>query len=128
MNPTWAGSSTPDCGAHPKSFSPVLPVPELDGAVAFWTAALGAEPTFVDGDRWAQFDVNGHRLALSGRDRVAGEPALMAKVGDIKAARSRLEAAGAKVGTVQEGGHEARCSVLTPGGWTLVLYSSTPAP
>ena len=38
-------------------------------AAKVWAALLGVAPTFVDGDRWAQFDVNGKRIALAGTDR-----------------------------------------------------------
>jgi predicted enzyme related to lactoylglutathione lyase len=108
-------------------FTPVLPVPDLTFAVAFWSQALGVDPAFVDGDRWAQFDTgDGRRLALSGTDRVADEPALMAKVDDLDQASAQLEAAGGEVGPVEQGAHERRCTVLTPGGWTLVLYSPSP--
>ncbi len=34
----------------------VLPVDDLSVAAAFWKELLGGDPTFVDGDRWAQFD------------------------------------------------------------------------
>jgi catechol 2,3-dioxygenase-like lactoylglutathione lyase family enzyme len=108
-----------------QSFSPVLPVPDLPGAVAFWSQLLGVEPTFVDGDRWAQFDVDGRRLALAGTDRFADEPGLMVKVDDVEDARGALAGAGAgaEVGPVQDGAHERRCTVTAPGGWSVVLYS-----
>lgn len=117
----------PDSPGPVVSFSPVLPVPDLDAAVSFWEGLLGVAPTFVDGDRWAQFDVDGRRLSLAGTDRVADHPALMAKVGDVNGAREALLARGAKAGPVVEGTHEQRCVVETPGGWTVVLYAPLPS-
>lgn len=105
-----------------KDITPVLPVPDLDAAVAAWRGILGIEPTFVDGTRWAQFDLGGRRLALAGTDRAADVPSLMVKVGDLAAARSELEAAGAQLGPVEEGPHELRCVLDGPAGCPVVLY------
>jgi hypothetical protein len=107
-----------------ESIAPVLPVPDLAAAVAVWTTLLGTEPTFVDGDRWAQFDFNGRRLALAGSDRVAEVPGVMVKVGDLAAARERMEADGLAVGPVEQGPHEERCVADGPGGWPVVLYAA----
>ena len=60
-----------------ESFATVIPVPDLHEAVAFWQQLLGTEPTFVDGDRWAQFDVGGRRISLAGADRFADAPSVM---------------------------------------------------
>jgi hypothetical protein len=105
----------------------VLPVDDVASAAAVWAAILGAAPTFVDGDRWAQFDFGGRRLALAGTDRVSNLPGLMIKVSDLKDARDRAEAQGLTVGPIEEGPHEWRCLVEAPGGWPLVLYSARQA-
>ena len=47
----------------------VLPVDDVAAAAEIWAALLGVAPTFVDGDRWAQFDVAGRRIALAGTGR-----------------------------------------------------------
>ena len=78
--------------------TPVVPVNNMAAAVAAWSAALGTEPTFVDGDRWAQFDVGGSRIALAGTDRASDDPGLMIKVDDAAATRDSYAAAGADVG------------------------------
>jgi hypothetical protein len=103
--------------------SPLLPVDDLAAAVEAWSALLGVEPTFVDGERYAQFDVAGSRLALAGTDRAADVPAVMVKVGDLAAARERALASGLEAGDPQEGPHEVRCVVTGPGGWPVVLYA-----
>lgn len=101
----------------------VLPVDDVAAAAETWAALLGVAPTFVDGERWAQFDVAGRRLALAGTDRVSNLPGVMIKVSDLEAARARAEAQGLTVGPVQEGPHEQRCLVDGPGGWPVVFYS-----
>lgn len=104
--------------------TPVLPVPNLDEAVQFWTVALGVAPTFVDGTRWAQFDLAGRRLALSSEDGGAQHAGVIVKVSDLRAAREQLRDAGVDVGPIEAGQHEARCSATAPGGWSLMLYSA----
>ena len=84
---------------------------------------MGAAPTFVDGDRWAQFDVAGRRLALAGTDRVSDQAGIMIKVADLTAARADALAAGLAVSEPQTGPHEVRCVVTAPGGWPVVLYA-----
>ena len=41
------------------SVSSVIPVTNMTAAVERWEQLLGLPPTFVDGDRWAQFYVGG---------------------------------------------------------------------
>lgn len=106
-----------------ESIATVLPVNDVAAAAASWSALLGAAPTFVDGQRWAQFDVAGRRLALAGTDRVSDRPGLMIKVADLAAARAEAGAKGFTVGSIEEGPHELRCLVDGPGGCPVVLYS-----
>jgi hypothetical protein len=106
--------------------TPVLPVDDVKAASAVWAKLLGVEPTFVDGDRWAQFDVSGKRIALAGTDRASDKAGLMVKVGDLAAARDAAVAAGLEVTAVQEGPHELRCTLTAPGGWPVVLYAPRP--
>jgi len=101
----------------------VLPVDDVPAAAEIWAALLGVAPTFVDGERWAQFDVGGRRIALAGADRVSNLPGVMLKVADLAAASSRAAEQGLTVGPVQSGPHEDRCLVEAPGGWPVILYS-----
>ncbi|MGX6449517.1 VOC family protein [Patulibacter sp. S7RM1-6] len=103
---------------------PVLPVDDLEEAVAFWTAALGVEPTFVDGDRWAQFDVGASRVALAGRDRTADVAGVLVKVEDLDATRAELVARGLEVTAIEAGPHERRCTATAPGGWVTTFYAA----
>jgi hypothetical protein len=113
----------PEEAAMVEKLSIVLPVPDLGAAVAVWKEILGAGPTFVDGDRWAQFDHAGARLALAGTDRLVDEPAVMVKVADLDAACDPLRRAGCTVGEPSTGAHERRAVVTGPGGWPLIVYS-----
>ncbi|UGQ11985.1 bleomycin resistance protein [Yinghuangia sp. ASG 101] len=106
-----------------QNLSAVFPVADMGAAVKFVSAVLGTQPTFVDGDRWAQFDVNGGRLALSGTDREGDGPSVMAKVADLAAALAPVREAGFDVGDSVEGPHETRARVTGPDGWSAVLYA-----
>ncbi|HWA62453.1 MAG TPA: hypothetical protein VG939_13815 [Caulobacteraceae bacterium] len=104
----------------------VLPVDDVQAAAKTWAALLGAEPTFVDGDRWAQFDVAGRRLALAGTDRMSDAAGVMIKVDDLEAARTAVVGLGLTAGEIRTGPHERRFQVLTPGGWPAVYYAPHP--
>ena len=99
----------------------VVRVDEMASAVALWSKALETAPSFVDGDRWAQFDLGGSRLALAGTDRASNGVALMAKVDDID--QARMARADLAPGPIVEGPHERRFAVEMPSGVALVLYA-----
>lgn len=104
------------------SLASVFPAARLADGVRFLSAALGIEPTFVDGDRWAQFDLGGARLALASGAESSGAPQVMVKVSDAAAAAERLARAGHDVAGPVAGPHEVRFSVTGPDGWSVVLY------
>jgi len=106
-----------------ESFATVIPVSDMTEAVEFWTATLGTDPTFVDGDRWAQFDVGGRRIALAGTDRFADVPSLMMKSSDLQASRDAFARSGQEVSEITEGAHERRFNATSPGGWTVAVYA-----
>lgn len=110
-----------------QSMATVLPVEDLDRAVSVWKGLLGTEPTFVDGDRWAQFDFDGRRIALAGTDRTSDQACVMLKVDDVSAARDALAAAGLAPGEIEAGPHELRVTADGPGGWPIVLYTPKPS-
>ena len=111
-------------GGHPKALSmaSVFPVASMPGAVGFLSAVLGIEPTFVDGGRWAQFDLNGARLALASEAESSGAAQVMVKVADVAGVSARLAAAGWAVAGPVAGPHEVRATVTGPDGWTVVVY------
>lgn len=99
----------------------------MDSTVALLSAVFGCAPTFVDGQRWAQFDVNGSRVSLAGTDREGDGPSLSVKVHGLDAAAARLRGAGFEVGEPVSGPHERR-AVISPDhalAWTIVLYQPT---
>ncbi|GAA2000017.1 VOC family protein [Catenulispora subtropica] len=100
----------------------VFPTADMGGGVRFVSAVLGLEPTFVDGERWAQFDLGGARLALASGAESSGAAQVMVKVADLAAAAGRLAAAGYDVAGPVTGPHEVRVSVAGPDGWSVVLY------
>ena len=100
----------------------VFPAADLGGGVRFVSAVLGLEPTFVDGSRWAQFDLGGARLALASGPESSGAAQLMVKVADVAAVGERLARAGYDVADPVTGPHEVRLSVTGPDGWSVVLY------
>jgi len=106
-----------------QSIATVLPVADVEAAAKVFAALLGAAPTFVDGPRWAQFDVGGRRVALAGTDRVSDQAGLMIKVSNLDEARAAAKAVGLTVSAPQEGPHEVRCVAEGPGGWPLILYA-----
>lgn len=110
----------------PGSLAPVIPVEDLDAAVRYWEAVLGGPPTFVDGTRWAQFDLGGRRLALAGTDRTTDRPSVMLKAPDLGVAREALERLGATLGPVEAGPHESRFLARGDEPVNIVVYSSGP--
>lgn len=112
----------PEVVMSAQGLSAAFPVGDMTAAVAFMKAVLGIDPTFVDGDRWAQFDLNGNRIALAGTDREGEGASVMVKVPDLEAALGPLREAGFEVAPSVEGPHETRARVTGPDGWSAVLY------
>jgi len=100
----------------------VFPTAAMADGVRFLATVLGVEPTFVDGERWAQFDLGGARLALASGAQSSGAAQVMVKVADAEAAAQRLAAAGFPVVGPVPGPHELRFSVTGPDGWSVVVY------
>ena len=76
----------------------IHPVADLDSAEAFYRDALGLEPLFRDGDRFAAFRAGDVTVALAAGDEILTDRATVSyKVEDIEAAVAALEAAGARV-------------------------------
>ncbi|MBF6204030.1 bleomycin resistance protein [Streptomyces gardneri] len=104
--------------------SPAYPTDDLPATVALLSAVFGAEPTVVDGDRWAQFDCDGVRVMLAGTDRNDDTPFLAIKVDDLESALNRVRANGFAAGQPVTGPHERRAVIQpTPGSpWHIALY------
>ena len=100
----------------------VFPAARLADGVRFLTTVLGIEPTFVDGERWAQFDLGGARLALASGADSSGAVQFVVRVADAVASAARLAEAGYDVAGPVAGPHEVRFSVTGPDGWSVVGY------
>ncbi|MBF6302189.1 bleomycin resistance protein [Nocardia amamiensis] len=100
------------------------PTDDLATTVALLSAVFGAEPTVVDGDRWAQFDAGGVRVMLAGTDRDDDTPFLAIKVDDLDQTLKGLRAKGFEVGPPITGPHEGRAVLRpTPGSrWHIAIY------
>jgi catechol 2,3-dioxygenase-like lactoylglutathione lyase family enzyme len=118
-------AATPTPPPAGEKLAAVLPVDDLDAAVEFYRQVLGTEPTFVDGDRWAQFDLGGTRLALAGADRASDAPGIMVKVADIDAARDAAKVAGLDASPIDQGPHERRFLLTSPDGHAVTVYAPT---
>ena len=101
----------------------MLPVADLAAAIDAWREALGTDPTFVDGDRWAQFDLAGARIALAGTDRSGSGAGVMAKVTDLDSEHARLTSAGLAPGQIERGPHERRFALEMADGGLITYYS-----
>lgn len=104
--------------------NPIFPTDDVSSTVRFLAALLGRAPSLVDGERWAQFDVNGSRVMAAGTDREGDAPFLSVKVNDLDATSARLREAGFSVSKPATSPHERR-AVINPGTvftWTVVLY------
>jgi predicted enzyme related to lactoylglutathione lyase len=102
----------------------------VSSVLPFYTALLGTEPLFVDGERWAQFKAGGLTVALAGEDEAAGGPGagwvVTVEVADLAAA---TDAAIAASGVVKEerdmGDHGRAVVVQDPAGNLVTLWAST---
>lgn len=105
--------------------TPVLTTEALRETVDALTRILGLAPTFVDGERWAQFDVAGRRFCLATPQELGHDSALMVKVEDLHAARAALAAMGFAVGEpIDHGAHELRAGLTIAGAPPIILYSA----
>lgn len=104
----------------------MLPVRDLDAALAFYRDVLGWALKFRDGASYAALDAGATSIALAARSEqpVEGEPALLVKVPDVPEALASLAEAGAKVlMPATDGKHEVRAAVQDAAGNVLSLYS-----
>lgn len=104
----------------------MLPVDNVAEAARIWEALLGVAPRFVDGERWAQFEIDGKRIALAGTDRLSDRAGVMLKVADIGEARTNAMRLRLPVTEIEEGPHELRFVATGPGGNPVVFYSAKP--
>jgi predicted enzyme related to lactoylglutathione lyase len=106
----------------------IIPVDDVQSAVAHYRDELGLPLRFQDGARYAAFALDELTLALAGpgEQPVAGEVALAVKVTDVDAALAAVtDAGGVVLAEPQDGGHERRASCRDRFGTAIALYSPT---
>ena len=103
----------------------IHPVGDLDAAEAFYRDALGLEPMFRDGDRFAAFKAGDVTIALAAGEEILSDRATVSyKVDDLEDSVAALKGAGASVERdIEEGPHERRAVLRDPAGNPFVLYS-----
>ena len=107
-----------------KRVSTVVGAVNLAGSVAFWKTVLGTDPTFVDGERWAQFDIGPVRLSLGAGSENPGGAAVMVSVDDLDGFCADLRSAGIDPGPETTGPHERRVTFRGPAGETVIAYAA----
>jgi predicted enzyme related to lactoylglutathione lyase len=107
----------------------ILPVADLDAALAFCSDALALPLKFRDGARYAALDGGRGTLALAAPEEqaVPGQVVIGLRVDDLDAVEARLVEAGASiVGERVESAHERRLTFLDPDGNAFVAYEPLP--
>jgi hypothetical protein len=106
----------------------LIPVDDLDGALAWMTGELGCALKFRDGDRYAELDGAGQSVALVAQsERLVDRPALSVRTEDLTGAIEALQRKGAEVVRAPERGpHETRAVLKAPGDVLVVLSSKHP--
>jgi predicted enzyme related to lactoylglutathione lyase len=106
----------------------ILPVADMDAAIAFWHATVGLDVKFRDGDRYAALDGGGVTVALAAASEAPRAAAVSFKVDDVALAAGVLRGGGASLESgPQSGPHEVRATLADPDGNVVVIYSSRPA-
>ncbi len=100
----------------------------LNEAVHFYRDVLGLRLKFQDGNRWAQFDLDGASFAVSGEGERVVEPGMGAvvvfEVEDLDRATGHVSSHGvARQGEIVDmGGHGRYVTVLDPSGNAVQLF------
>jgi predicted enzyme related to lactoylglutathione lyase len=108
----------------------IVPIEDMDAALAHYVDALGLELKFRDGDRWAALTLGDVTLALAGPGEQPAEPgiALGIKVADLDATLGALAEHGATaLEQPRDGAHERRVTIRDAAGTLTVLYEPKPS-
>jgi predicted enzyme related to lactoylglutathione lyase len=103
---------------------------QVSEVLPFYKTLLGAEPLFVDGERWAQFKVGDLTLAVAGEDEAPGGAGAgwvaTFETDDLPAAReTAVEAGGVVVEERDMGDHGNAVILRDPAGNLVALWSSS---
>jgi predicted enzyme related to lactoylglutathione lyase len=102
----------------------------VSSVLPFYRRVLGAEPLFVDGERWAQFKVGDLTVAVAGEDEAAGGAGagwvVTVEVADLSAARqAAIDAGGVVVEEREMGDHGSAVVLRDPAGNLVTLWASS---
>jgi predicted enzyme related to lactoylglutathione lyase len=96
----------------------------------FYTAALGLQLKFNDGDRWFQYGIGNTNVSLACLEEAAPATSglvMVFEVDDFDGARERITAAGGQVlGMRDMGSHGAVLSLRDPEGNIVQLFRRAP--
>lgn len=103
-------------------------VGDMDRALGLFRDTLGLKLKFQDGQKWAQFDVNGTQVAVAtpapGQVAPGGGATLVLEVKDLDAARAELTAKGlAPADIVSMGSHGRFFTVKDADGNPLQFFA-----
>lgn len=109
----------------------VVPVDDIDAALAYYRDELGLALKFQDGDRFAAFALGELTLALAGpgeQPAGSGGIALGVKVEDLQQAIDAvLQSGGSLLAEPHTGAHERRATVRDRFGVLVALYEPLPS-
>lgn len=102
----------------------VIPVTDLNNALAFYRDTLGLEVKFRDGDRFCSLKADGLTIALTAQDeKITQATALAFQVEDIHQAVDQLMTEGASAGQgIELGDNEKRCVLTDTEGNEFIIY------
>jgi predicted enzyme related to lactoylglutathione lyase len=101
--------------------------PAVSAVLPFYEKVLGLRPQFVDGDRWAQFKVDGVTIALAGESESVADTqgwVLTFEVPDLEAVVAVVEASGGVVLERRDMGDHGRSVIVRdPAGNVTALWA-----
>ena len=102
-------------------------VSDVQGSSEFYQKTLGLELQFIDGNQWAQFNVNGETFALGGPEEVPSAVKTGAvvtfEVESLMLVRKRLKEKNIEVSETRDmGSHGKTCWFLDPSDNVIQLY------
>lgn len=105
-------------------------VQNMDRAAKFYSDVLGWPMQFQDGQRWAQFKLDGFTVALAASEESSVAPGANAvmtvEVEDLHSVLKQLAAANVQAGPIRDmGSHGLTADFKDPEGNTIQLYQAS---
>lgn len=100
---------------------------DMSQAVDFYISALGLELRFADGERWAEFNAGGAKLALGAPSELpfgADGSVAIFDVDSLESFRGRVVSAGGSIESARDmGDHGSYLAIRDPAGNSLLLFA-----